>query len=301
MFACWRRLYNHAVISTVRVALSILIVSTASVSLPRTASAQTGSSRAVLVTATDAGNRPLANLGEDDFVVREAGEPREVFAVHLADYPLVLLLDNGDGAGDFESVRQAAARFIARIGRDRPVAIAALADPAAMITTFDDDRATVMAAIAGLKPGGPSGAGFLQAIAKAAAMIRATQAPFSAVVVISATDPNTRSEAPVELVAPIIDSRTAVHVIARTPAASARGAVGTLGDTLRLISDQTRGQFTAIYSAASYAPALDRLADRLSAEMMVEFIEPPGAVPSDDVKVGVRVPGAQVRGLGVSR
>ena len=99
MFACWRRLYNHAVISTVRVALSILIVSTASVSLPRTASAQTGSSRAVLVTATDAGNRPLANLGEDDFVVREAGEPREVFAVHLADYPLVLLLDNGDGAG----------------------------------------------------------------------------------------------------------------------------------------------------------------------------------------------------------
>ena len=35
--------------------------------------------------------------------------------------------------------------------------------------------------------------------------------------------------------------------------------------------------------------------------MMIEFIEPPGAVPSDDVKVGVRIPGAQVRGLGVSR
>jgi hypothetical protein len=45
--------------------------------------------------------------------------------------------------------------------------------------------------------------------------------------------------------------------------------------------------------------ALDHLADRLSAEMMVEFIEPPGSVSGVDVKMGVRIPGARVRGLGV--
>ena len=45
---------------------------------------------------------------------------------------------------------------------------------------------------------------------------------------------------------------------------------------------------------------LDHVADRLSSEMMIEFIEPPGAAPSDDVKVGARIPGARVRGMGVT-
>ena len=51
--------------------------------------------------------------------------------------------------------------------------------------------------------------------------------------------------------------------------------------------------------AASYQAALDRLADRLSSEMMIEYIVPVGSKPRD-VKVGVRVIGARVRGLGVA-
>ena len=123
--------YNHAVILNTRVALRILIVSAASVwALPDLAWSQTGVSRVVLAAATDARNRPLTNLGEDDFVVREGGEAREIFAVRLADYPIVLLIDNSEaGAADFEGVRRAAARFIARNGRDRPVASARSAAP----------------------------------------------------------------------------------------------------------------------------------------------------------------------------
>jgi len=67
---------------------------------------------------------------------------------------------------------------------------------------------------------------------------------------------------------------------------------------LRVIADQTKGQFTAIFSPASFDAALDRLADRLAIEMMVQYVVPPGP-RAGDVRVGVRIPGARVIGLGV--
>lgn len=44
---------------------------------------------------------------------------------------------------------------------------------------------------------------------------------------------------------------------------------------------------------------LDRLADRLTSEMLIEYLVPVGSKPND-VKVGVRIAGARVRGLGVA-
>src|SRR5436305_1141350 len=81
---------------------------------------------------------------------------------------------------------------------------------------------------------------------------------------------------------------------AAPPASSARSA-----ETLRTLADQTHGQFTTIYTPASYQIALDRLADRLAPELMVEFIVPPGSTSGDDVQLGVRIPGARVVGRGV--
>jgi hypothetical protein len=270
-----------------------------------TVSAQTAASRIVLATIADAGGRPLTDLGEDDFVVHESDQLREILSVRLADYPIVLVVDNIDTAArDLDALRRAASRFMARIGRERAVAIGAVAHPATMLTSFEDDRASAAAAIEGLDshPSGtdPHGNAVLRSIGNAARAIRATEAPFSAIIVVSAADLDVPATPDGDWLNPVQTGRTAVHVIARTEAGSAR-AVGTLGDALRVLSDQTRGQFTAIFSIVSYQAALDRLADRLSSEMMIEFIEPPGAVPGDDVKVGVRIPGARVTGLGVSR
>jgi hypothetical protein len=63
--------------------------------------------------------------------------------------------------------------------------------------------------------------------------------------------------------------------------------------------DQTHGDFTAIYAAASYQPATDRIVTRLTTELLVEYIVPVGS-KANDVKIGVRFPGARVRGLGVA-
>ena len=52
------------------------------------------------------------------------------------------------------------------------------------------------------------------------------------------------------------------------------------------------------HADTSFAAALDRLADRLSIEIMVEYLVPEGP-RRGDVQVGVRKPGARVVGLGV--
>ena len=107
---------------------------------------QLGASRTVLATVADARGRAIVDIEADDFVVRETGRPRDVLSVRVADYPIAVVLDNGPGAGqDFVAIREAAARFIGRIGH-RPIAVA-LSDPARLIATFDDDRPEVLQAL----------------------------------------------------------------------------------------------------------------------------------------------------------
>jgi len=72
-------------------------------------------------------------------------------------------------------------------------------------------------------------------------------------------------------------------------------------DVLRALAEQTHGLYTTIYTSASYAIALDRLADRLATEMLIEYQVPGGAPLAGDVRVGVRIPGARATGLGVSK
>jgi hypothetical protein len=282
--------------------LTWAIVTLATLGASGSVSPQTGSSRAVLATVVDNKNRTLVDLGPDDFLVREAGDAREVFAVRLADYPVVVLIDNGGAArADFEAIRKGAARFVARIGGQRPIAIGTLGDPPAMLTTFDDERVKVMDAIEGLTANPSAESLLFQSAANAAKVIAATGTPFSAIVIVSASAVDATRNQPGDLLAPILDSRAIVHVVAnRSFGRTVPGVAGRLADMLRALTDQTRGQYTSIFSSASYQVALDHVADRLSSEMMIEFIEPPGSVPSYDVKVGVRIPGARVRGLGVT-
>ena len=271
-------------------------------SLALGAQPQIAASRIALVTAT-AGTRALVDLGVDDFVVEEGGAAREILDVHVADYPLVVLLDNGaETPGEIDAIREAAARFVSRVG-ERGVAVGTLADPAAMVASFDDDRATVLAEIRRVPAKPSSRLAPLDAVAGAVRMIHEIGSPFSAVVIISARAIAPSELGSADLLTEIVDSRAAVHVIARrAPAApepdpSPQGAPDVLGELATL----THGQYTTIYSPASYAIALDRLADRLAAEMMIQYLAPASGSSGADVRVGVKIPGAKVTGLGVSR
>jgi hypothetical protein len=262
-------------------------------------------SRVVLASVTDGRNHALADLGPDDFVISENGEVREVVAVYNADYPVVVLVDNSsDARSDLQAIRTAVTRFLSRVGQ-RFVALGTLANPPAMLTSLEDDRATLLARLEKLVASPTTVLMPIEAVAGAAQMIQESGSPFSAIVVVSAHRIDATQPQNTRLLPVIFESNAIVHVISRSsPATAPRGrayAPRLEADLLRDLADQTRGYFTTVFSAPSYAVALNNLADRLSSEMMVEYLVPPGPLAPGEVQVGVKVPGAHVRGLGVSK
>jgi hypothetical protein len=168
-----------------------------------------------------------------------------------------------------------------------------------MVATFDDDRATVIRRVDKLRKGG-SGDGLFQAMVTAAQATQKTGAPFSAVVVVIA---NSGGAMPAEFHDPIVDSGANVHAVVQQKA-SARGANQARRrslDMLVALVDETRGQLTTIYTPESYQLALDRVANQLAGELILEYIVPAGGSRESDVRLGVRIPGAKISSWGLSR
>lgn len=261
------------------------------------AAAQIGASRFVLAAVTDPRGRPLVDVGPDDFVVQEGAAIREILSVRVADYPIAVLLDTGAGARpDFTAARAAVRHFVERLGADRAVMLVTFGGQPSVVATLEDDRAALLARLQRLEPGTVAGSRPLEAAALAAATIHATGTLFGSVVIVSSAPAEVGQAAVDAALGPILDGGTTVHIVARRAKPDDRADDGRV---LRSIAGQTHGEYTAIYSAASYQAALDRLADRLTSELMLEYLVPPGSKPSE-VTVGIRVPGARVRGLGVA-
>ena len=91
--------------------------------------------RVLVATVVDGTGKPQVDLGVDDFVVQEEGDEREVLDVHIADYPLVVLIDDGTTDEQLGPIKTAVARFITRVG-ERPAAIGTLSKPAALIASL---------------------------------------------------------------------------------------------------------------------------------------------------------------------
>jgi hypothetical protein len=288
--------------------IAAVIAIAAGVSAPLAASSETqlktAASRVVLSAVTDAQDRPLVDLGPDDFAIAEDGSEREIVSVYVADYPVVVLLDEGATAtSDVQAIRSAVVRFISRLG-PRAVAISTLANPPAIVASFEDDRAAALARLEHAAINPTAMLAPIEAVSNAARLIGETGAPFSAIVVVSARPIDTSQPAAPGLSQTIFASGAFISVVVRQAPETAPGGRGSSRrpdqDLLRDLSDQTHGQYITVFSAASYSVALDRLADRLATEMMIQYLIPPGAPSTADVRVGVKIPGARVRGLNVS-
>lgn len=255
--------------------------------------AQAGASRFALALVNDPKGKAIVDIGQDDFVVQEGNVTREVLDVRVADYPVVLVLDNGTAASaDFSAIKAAALRFVERIGQ-RPLAIVTTAGAPTLIAAFEDEHDSLAEKIEAIDPPRAVDGQPLRALALAARTISATGALFSTIVLATASPIEVGGTAAEEFVAPIVDSRAVVHVVAND-----RGVAAT-GQTLRGLAQQTHGGYTAIFAAPSYTPALERLVVRLTSELLIEYIVPVGS-HAVDPKIGVRIPGARVRGLGVA-
>ena len=278
----------------------LLALAVPAVPTARTTPTQVQSSgRILLASVVDTSGKTQVDFGVDDFLIREGGDEREVLDVHVADYPMVMLIDDGPQANDLRPIKSAIARFIARIG-ERPVAIGTLSRPTEFVASLDDSREEVLERLANM-PGTGSDASTLPAVAHAARALQDTGSPFSAIIVVTGRAIDARVPVEGDLLPTITESGATVHVVESQ--ASQLGVTDAIGaepvpDLLRVLADQTHGQYTTIFTSASYGTALDRLADKLSAELMIQYLVPPNEV-GGDVQVGVRRPGSRVVGLGV--
>src|SRR5262249_45059286 len=226
--------------------------------------AQTGASRIALATVSDPRNRPLVDVSVDDFVIQEAGASREVLSVRPGDYPIVLLIDTGSEARpDFPLIRKAASRFIDRIGQ-RPIAVVTIGGTPQLVASFEAERAELIAKVEALEAHANAPSALLEGMALAARTIGTTGSLFSAIVALSSASLEGSRVAPDELIASIVDSGTILHVVAGRAMQGTAGGGFRQAAAIRALAEQSRGELTTIYSAASFQAALDRLADRLA-------------------------------------
>jgi hypothetical protein len=262
---------------------------------------QAGTGRVVLASVVNRQGGPILDVGVDDFVVEENGRARDVLDVHVADYPVALIVDDGVDLAAMTAMKSAAARFVARVG-ERPVAIGTFSRPGDSVAGFETERSDLLRRLGALEaapPGDAQPVNRITALTAAARLVREAQVPFSAIVVITTHAIEPSANVSPEAIAEILGTGANVHVIsARGQPSDEQSAAPGSTDLLRVLASQTRGQYTPIFALASYGVALDRIADRMATELMIEYVAPAGS-PSADVKVGVKLPGARVLGLGV--
>jgi hypothetical protein len=262
-----------------------------------------GSSRTALAMVEDLrARRPIVDLGADDFVVQEGNVSRDVLSVRPADYPVVVMIDAAGPEEGLPHLVIAARRFIEHLGSERAIALGTFGSRPKLRAAFDAGREELLKQLDGIAPSAPAGGSVIQAAGLAAGTLASTQSPFSSIVILSAdaelapdsADDHSESNT----VAAIVARGAIVHIVATVAPRSSAPADAARTTTLRALAEQTRGQFVSIYTAASFEAALDQIAARMASELMVEYIVP-NESRAAEVKLGVRVPGARVRGLGV--
>ena len=261
-----------------------------------------GNARTVLAIVDDPRTRrPIVDVGADDFIVQEGAESREILSVRMADYPVVVMIDISGPADELALIQKAAKHFIQRLGNERAVAVGAFGSSPTILAGFDADRADLLNKVDEVVAATSGNGSALQAAALAAQTLAATGSLFSSIVVLSGGGTDGSAPESQDVVAPLVGSGAILHVVASRAGQSDGATTSKSGGTtaLRTLAAQTRGQFITIYTAASYQAALEQIAVRMASELMIEYLVPKQSKPAD-VRLGVRIAGARVRGFGVA-
>jgi Ca-activated chloride channel family protein len=115
----------------------------------------------VYATVTDDNGEPMTGLTQDDFDVRENGEPQPVSTFAAGDFPLTVALaidrSFSMSGGRLTMAKSAARTFIGELRREDEAAILAIGSEVDTVAPLSTDRAAQYAALAGLDAFGTTG------------------------------------------------------------------------------------------------------------------------------------------------
>jgi hypothetical protein len=271
--------------------------------------------RFVLACVMDPAGTPMTGLIEDDFVVREAGERREILGVAPAHYPIAVLVDTSSFARPvFIQLRNALVRFLGALS-GREAALYTFGDVALRVLDFTSAVGVLQQKAGGLfaEPQGQTHAA--DAIIRSATDLKKRGSAIGMILVLSAGGIDRSSRMPAVVEQAVVGSRAVVNVIDMRMAtisapANRPGSLAPAVDNsmvsfaaerlLRDLTERTLGRYDRIFSGSGFDEALNALRRQVEAEVVVEYAVPAGSV-ARSLEVGTKVPGATVRGVGLDR
>ena len=275
------------------------------------------SHRFVLASVVDGQSEmPILGLSAEDFVVQEGSSRCDTLNASPASYPIAILVDTSQAARtQFSEMRKAVRKMVGRMS-GREVGLYTFGDRSFRVVDYTRDTTKLERAVDQLfaLPDGQSHV--LDAIIEAGKDISRREPAVAMIVVVSAGANDQSSRTPREVFDPVLASHSIVHVVEMrsigasgrlsnvrgrrnfTTDRSAEAALG-LQEVLQAIVAQTQGDYDRVFSSSGYHASLERLQRRLAAEVVVEYI--PGGGDSKSLRIGTRVPGGVVRGIGLDR
>ena len=271
-------------------------------------------SRFALVSAADTEGAPILGLAADDFVVEDGGTRCEVLDVTPASYPVAIVVDTSSFArSDFQQLRDAVHQFIGALsGRD--VALFATGALPTRVVDFTRDLGQLEAGIEHTFAQPGTAPRTLDAIADAAQDLREQRGLITRIVVVSAGGPDSSARSPRAVLDTVVASRSIVDVIdlqqtqRRARRDDERSSKTVIPSELRsdndaallhALSKRTLGIYERIVTPSGYAASLRKIRGQILSEVVVEYGASVGSARK--LRVGVRLPGAVVRGIAVER
>jgi VWFA-related protein len=270
------------------------------------AQATRGVTRSVYVNAFNESGAPVEDLTPTDFVVKEGGKMRDVVAYRPAKARMqIALIVDDNGTGLF---RAPLYRFVQTLQGHAEFAIVTVVGQPLKLTDYTMDGRVLSEALGSLsaRPGTPDGGQLLQGIYEAATDLEKREAPRPVIIALSVPGEEHSTLPARHVLDKLKDSGASLHVFLVASSAARQIAAVTkpsalleenmnLGEVLGDGSKQSGGRREDIVASAGAVAGLQRLAEDLLHQYVIDYDLPPGTKPSDRVSISVKRKGVSLR------
>jgi VWFA-related protein len=257
--------------------------------------------RAITVYASvlDAKGVPVADLGVEDFSVREDNAGREVLKVGPATEPMhiALLVDDSEAAtGAIPYMRDALLAFVEAMHDKAQIAIITVGERPTSVTQYTSSLDALKQGVGRIFPRSGAGAYLTEAIHDASRGLGKREGTRRAIVALTIEGVEFSNLFATQVLEALDENRVTLHVVGLgTSTARLDDEMRNRNTVLVEGSDRTGGRRDTLVTPMSFPDRLKSLAAELSSQYAITYSRPETLIPPDRVAVSARRPGLTVR------
>jgi VWFA-related protein len=266
----------------------------------------TSRERSLYVSVVDDTGAPVADLGPQDFVVKEDNVTREVLRVVPATDPMqiAMLVDNSQAArDDIAHMRQALPPFVAEMtapnsaGRRSEIAIIGLGDRPTILAEYSSDPVQVKKGIDRIWSQPNSAMYLIDAIVETSQGLRKREAPRPILIAIATYGQDFSNRQHEQAIDPLKATGAAFYALMigqpdNSLSFESRERAIVLDEGTRT----TGGSYEQLLTSMGLSAKLKQLADQLRRQYKVTYGRPDSLIPPEKITVAAAKPGLVARG-----